>query len=230
MSTPDHLASEPPERDSTPGVVPDVAGEPGLGAAGIAALVLIVGAVVALLLVLVVFPIWDGMKARDGAWETYSELHSMSYEAGWKIDSEIRSVQASLDGDLSGLDSGLWSVGFDLGSLAYDVGAESRPRVQELEDAMGARRGELRQLRRSADARFEQLRDSVEARLGGLEEAADAALDDHWDNSSRRFSRDGWIVLGWFGALAAVLLGLSLVGLWMSWRDYRALARPAGGM
>ena len=244
MSAPEHIASERPEGESTLDPVPAVAGIPdttagalatrrmasGWGASGIACLLLLGVTAVALLLLLVVLPIRDGMKASDSAWETYSELHSMSYEAGWKIDSEIYSLQASLGGDLSALDSGLWSVGFDLGSFAYDVGPESRPRVQELEAAMDARRDELRQLQRSADARFDEFRDSVEARLGGLEEAADAALDDHWDDSSRRFSRNGRILMGWFLALVAVVLGLGLVELWVSWRDRRALAQPTEGM
>ena len=99
-------------------------------------------------------------------------------------------------------------MGFDLGSLAYDVGPESSPSVKELEAAVDARRDELRQLRRSADARLDQFRDNVKARLGGLEEAADAALDDHWDDSSQRFSRNWRILMGWFWALLAVVLGL----------------------
>lgn len=244
MSTPEHTDSTSPERSSVSNPAPDVTERPsegaaalatrrmasGWGAYGTACLLVLSVTAVALLLLLVVLPIRDGMKATDSAWQTYSELHSMSYEAGWKIDSEIYSVQASLDGDLSALESGLWSVGFDLGSLAYDVGPESRPSVQELEAAVDARRDELRQLRRSVDTRFDQFRDSVEARLGGVEEAADAALDDHWDDSSRRFSRNGRILMGWSGALIAVVLGLGLVELWMSWRDRRALAQPTEGM
>ena len=244
MSAPEHIASERLEGEPTPDPAAAVAGIPatgagalatgrtesGLGASGIACLLVLGVTAVALLLLLVVLPIRDGNKARDSAWQTYSELHSMSYEAGWRIDSEIYSAQGSLHGDLSALDSGLWSVGFDLGSLAYDVGPESRPGVQELEAAMDARRDELRQLQRSADARFDQLRESVEARLGGLEEAADAAMDDHWDDSSWRFSRDGRILMGWLGALVAVAVGRGAVGLWMSRRDRRAVAESAQGM
>lgn len=66
----------------------------GWGASGIACLLLLGVTAVALLLLLVVLPIRDGTKASDSAWETYSELRSMSYEAGWKIDSEMYSVQA----------------------------------------------------------------------------------------------------------------------------------------
>lgn len=201
------------------------------GSADVVLLVLIgAPAVVALVLLLVILPILDGRKAQDSAGETYSEMHSMSYTAGWETDGEIRSVQASLHSDLSSLDSGLWSVGFDLGSLAYDVEAESRPRVRELEDAVDARRAELRQIRHSADARFDELRDSVEARLSGFEDAADAALDDHWGESSRQFSRDTRIILGALGFMVVVGLVFGSAGLWLNWRDSRALARQAEGM
>lgn len=186
--------------------------------------------VVAFLLLLVVLPIWDGMKARDGDWETFSELHSVSSEAGWRIDSEISSVQASVDGELYSLDSGLWSLGSDAGSLAYDVGVDSRPRVREFKDAIDAHRDELRGVRRSVDARFDQLRDSVAARLGELEGATGAARDDDWDESSRRYDRDARIIEGWLWAIFAVLSASVLAGLWVSWRDYRASAKPAGGM
>ena len=186
--------------------------------------------VVAFLLLLVVLPIWDGMKARDGDWETFSELHSMSSAAGWRIDSEISSVQASVDGELYSLDSGLWSLGADAGSLAYDVGADSRSRVREFNDAIDAHRDELRGVRRSVDARFDQFRDSVAARLGELEDATGAARDDDWDASSRRYDRDARIIEGWLWAIFAVLSASVLAGLWVSWRDYRALAKPAGGM
>ena len=186
--------------------------------------------VVAFLLLLVVLPIWDGMKARDGDWETFSELHSMSSAAGWRIDSEISSVQASVDGELYSLDSGLWSLGSDAGSLAYDVGADSRPRVREFKDAIDAHRDELRGVRRSVDARFDQLRDSLAARLGELEDATGTARDDDWDESSRRYDRDARIIEGWLWAILAVLSASVLAGLWVSWRDYRALAKPAGGM
>ena len=91
----------------------------------------------AFLLLLVVLPIWDEMKARDGDGETFSELHSMSSAAVWKIDGEISSAQWSVDGELYSLDSGLWSLGSDAGSLAYDFGTDSRPRVREFNDAIG---------------------------------------------------------------------------------------------
>ena len=245
MSTPDHIASESPERNSALDPDPDVAGVPVMraqalaprgmvierGASDVAFLLLFGGpAVVALLLLLVILPIRDGMKARDSARETYGELHSVSYAAGWETDSEIYSVRASLDNDLYSLDSGLWSVGLDLGALAHDVGADSRPGIRELQDAIGARRDELHQLRRSVDARFAQLEDSAEARFGGLEGAADAALDGHWDESSRRSSRDTRIVMGALWVMVAVPLAFGLAGLWVSWRGHRALAQPAEGM
>lgn len=245
MSSPDQTGSRSPEPDPAGGSAPAAAdvqvarGEafaPRVtaferGSSGVV-LPLLVGLpiVVVLLLLVVILPIRDGRKAQDSARETYSELHSMSYTAGWETDSEIRSVQASLDGDLSSLDSGLWSVGLGLSSLTHDVGSESRPRVRELEDAVKARQDELRQIRRSADARFDELRDSVEARLGGLEDAADAALDDYWDESSRRFSRNSRIVMGALWSIFVVCLVLGLVGLWISWRDHRALASPAEGV
>lgn len=244
MSTPEHTDSEPSEHSSASNPVPDVSEGSGVGAealatrsmasgwgaAGIASLLWLGVTAVAILLVLVVFPIWDGMRAQNSARDNYLEFYSMSYEADWKIDGEIYSVQGSLDGDLYSLDSGLWSVGSDIGSLAYQVDAESRPGVQELEDAIDAHRDELRQLRRSADARFDQLRDSVEVRLGGLEDATRAALDDHWDESSRRFSRTVRIFMAWGATMVAVLLVLVLAELWTSWRDRRALARSSGGM
>ena len=236
MSAREHIASELPEGESPPDPAPAVAGIPdaragapatrrrasGWEASGIACLLLIGVSAVALLLLLVILPVWDAVQAGDSASETYSELRAMSYEAGWRIDSEIYSVQASLDGDLAALDSGLWSVGLDLGSLAYDVAPESRPSVQALEAAVEARRDELRQFRRSADTRFDQFRDSVEARLEGIEGAADAALDDHWDDSGRRSSRNGWVIIGWWGALVAVVLGLAVVELWACRSDRRA--------
>lgn len=186
--------------------------------------------VVAFLLLLVVLPIWDGMKARDGDWETFSELHSMSSAAVWSIDSEISSVQWSVDGELYALDSGLWSLGSDAGSLAYDVGADSGPIVREFKDAIDAHRDELRRVRRSVDARFDQLRDSVAVRLGELEDATDAARDDDWDESSRRYDRDARIIEAWLWSMLAVLLAAGLAGMWVSWREYRAQAKPAGGM
>ena len=244
MSTPDDIASESPEGNSAPDPDPDVAGSPVIrtealvprgtaseqGASDVAFLLLFGGpAVVALLLLLVVLPVRDGMKARDSAQETYGELRSMSYAARWETRSEIGSVRSSLDSDLSSLDSGLWSVGFDLGSLAHDVGADSRSRVRELEDAIDARRDELRQLRRSADAQFERLRDSVDARLGELEGAADSALDGHWDESSRRYSRNMRIVMAALGATTVVLLAFGLAGLWISRLSRRDLAQPVAG-
>ena len=192
--------------------------------------VITVLSVVVFLLLLVVLPIWDGMKARDGDWETFSELHSMSSAAGWKIDSEISTVQASVDGELYSLDSGLWSLGSDAGSFAYGVGADSRPRVREFKDAIDAHRYELRGARRSVDARFDQLRDSVTASLGELEDATGAAQDDDWDESSRRYDRDARIFEVWLWSILAVLLAFGLAGIWVSWREYRALAKPAGGM
>ena len=232
-----HTGPESPEQ--SPAAVPDSANArvavPGVqpperGSVGITSLLITVLTVVAGLLVLIVFPIWDGMKGRGGDWETFSELHSMSSAAAWKIDSEISSTQWSVDGELYSLDSGLWSLGSDVGSLAYDVGADSRPRVRELEDAIDARRAELRGLRRSADAQFDQLRDSVAARLGELEDATGAAQDDDRDVSSRKYDRDMRIIMGWLWSMLAVLLASGLVGLWVSWRDYRALAKSAGGM
>ena len=245
MSTPDHIASGSPERDTAVDSGPDVAGAPVVraealaprvmaserGASDVAFLLLLAApTVVAFLLLLVILPIRDGRRARDTARETYDDLYSMSYAAGWETDSEIYSVRASLDRDLSSLDSGLWSVGFDLGWLAHDVAADSRPRVRELEAAIDARRDELHQLRRSADARFAQLGDSVEARLGGLEDAAKAASDGHWDESRRRFSRDTRIMMGTLWVMVAVPLAFGLGLLWVCWRDGRALAQAAEGM
>ena len=245
MSTPDHIASEPPDQDSVPNPAPEVAGTSGVRAeapvvegtasqrgASDVVVVLLVGtpAVIALLLLVAVFPIRDGMKARDRAQETYGSIRSMSYAAGWEVDSEIYSVQASLESDLASLDSGLWSVGFDLGSLASDVGDGSRPAVRELDDAIGASRNELRQLRSSVGARFDQLRDGVEARLGGIEQAADAALDDEWGDSSRRFSGDTRIMLAWMWMLVSIPLVYGLVLLWAGWRESRTHAQPDGGM
>lgn len=245
MSTPDHVASAPPDQDSVSNPAPDVAATSGVRAEApvvegtasqrgdsdvIFVVLLGVPTVVALLLLLVIFPIWDGKKARVSARETFGELHSLSYTAGWEVDSEIYSAQASLESDLASVDSGLWSVGFNLGSLASDVGAESRPAVRELEGAIGASRNELRLLRSSVGARFDQLRDGVEARLGGIEQTADAALDDEWDDSSRRFSRDTRIVLGWMSMLVSVPLVYGLVLLWAGWRESRAVAQPDGGM
>ena len=237
MATGNDLASESPEHNPVPALESQITGAGSPGAPsyqravpdGAFLLALIGPPAVALLLLLVVLPIRDGTKARDSARETYGELHSMSYAAGWEARSEIGSVRSSLDSDLSSLDSGLWSVGSGLGPLAHDVGVDSRPRVRELEDAIDARRDELRQLRRSADAQFEQLQDSVEARFGELEGAADAALDGHWDESGRRFSRDTRIVLAALGATAAVLLAFWLAGLWISRLSRRDLAQPVAG-
>ena len=244
MSTTDGIASESPEDSRAPDPDPDVAGSPVIrtealvpqgmafehGGSDVAFLLLLGGpAVVALLLFLAVLPVRDGMKARDSAQQTYGELHSMSYAARWETDSEINSVRASLDSSLTSLDYGLWSVGLDLGSLAHDVGADSRSRVRELEDAIDAYNDEIRQLRRSADAQFERLQDSVDARLGELEGAADSALDGHWDESSRRYSRDMRIVTAALGATAVVLFAFGLAGLWISRLSRRDLAQPVAG-
>ena len=243
MSSPDQTGSRSPDPDPARGIadaagVQAARGEAPAGRATAfeqgsaeAVLPLLVGlaAILTLLLLWMILPIGDGSRPHDSAPETYSELRSMSYSAGWKTDSEIYSVQASLDRDLYSLDSGLWSVGLDLGSLAYDVGSESRPRVRELEDAVDAHRDELRQFRRSVDARFDELRDSVEARFGGIEDAADAALDDHWAESRRR-SRSLRTLLGpwWFLGISIVVA--VLVGWWAHWRESRALAQPAEGI
>lgn len=184
---------------------------------------------VVLLLVAVILPIWDGKKSWDSAGDTYSEFYSMSYAAGWETDSEIRSLKAALDSDLRSLDSGLWSVDSDLGSLALAVPADSRPRVRELESAIDAHRDELRRLQISTDDRFDQLRESVEVRLGELEDVAKAASDGHWDESSRRFSRDGRIILGTMWVVVAVVMALVLAGLWVAWLDRRARDQPAEG-
>ncbi len=244
MSSPDQTGSRSPEPNDARDPAPDVAEQSDRrgdalaprgtalerGSAEVVVVLLVaLPIVVVFLLLLVILPIRDGNKSDDSAWETYSELHSMSYGADWETDSEIRSVQASVDSGLSSLDSGLWPVSLDLGSLAYDVGSESRPRVRELEDAVDAHQDELRQFRRSVDARFDELRDSVEARLGGLEHATDGALDDHRDESSRRFDRDGRIVMGALWYILIVFLGIGLTGMWVSWRDHRALAQPAEG-
>jgi hypothetical protein len=244
MSSPDQTGSQSPEDNDSRSHAPDVAGVPAAwgeelaprgaalewGSAGVVLLLLIgLPIVVVFLLLLVILPIRDGKKSDESAWETYSELHSMSYRASWETDSEIYSVQASLDSGLSALDWGLWSVSLDLGSLAYDGGFETRPGARELEDAINAHQDELRQFRRSADARFDELRDSVAARLGGLEDATDGALDDHWDESSRRFDRDGRIVMGALWFIFFVCLATGLTGLWVSWHNCRALVQPAGG-
>ena len=236
MATGNDLTSESPEHNPVPALESQITGAGSPGAPsyqravpdGAYLLALVGPPAAALLLLLVVLPIRDGTKARDSAQETYGEFRSMSYAARWGTDSEIGSVRASLDSDLSSLDSGLWSVGSGLGSLAY-VGADSRPRVRELEDAIDARRDELRQLRRSADAQFEQLQDSVQARFGEFEGAADAALDRHWDESGRRFSRDMRIVMAALGATTAVLLAFWLAGLWISRLGRRDLAQPVAG-
>ena len=237
MATGNDLASESPEHNPVPALESQITGAGSPGAPsyqravpdGAYLLALVGPSAAALLLLLVVLPIRDGTKARDSARETYSGLHSMSYAAVWEVDSEIHAVQASLDGDLYSLDSGLWSLGLDASSLAYDVGTDTRPRVRELEKAVDARRDELRQIRRSADAQFEQLRDSVDARLTEIEDAADAALDKDWDESSRRFSRDTRIVMAALGATAAVLLAFWLAGLWISRLSRRDLAQPVAG-
>lgn len=235
--TTDQPHTSPESSEQAPAAVPDVwpsdRSSAGIGRLWVIATplgVIAVLTVVAFLLLLVVLPVWDGMKARDGDWETFSELHSMSSAEGWRIDSEISSVRTSVDGELYSLDSGLWSLGSDAGSLAYDVGADSRPRVWEFKDAIDAQRDELLGVRRSVDARFDELRDSVAARLGELEDATGAARDVDWDESSRRYDRDARIIEGWLWAIFVVLSASVLAGLWVSWRDYRALAKPAGGM
>lgn len=230
--------SESPERDpavsidSEPADAPAARAEPsGWDVAYAAFLVLLIAVpVVALMLLIVVLPIRDGMRDSDSAEETYRNLQSATYSTRWKIDGEIYEVRASLDSDLYSLDSALWSVGLDLGSLAYDLGADSRPRIREVEDAIDAHRDEVDQFRRSADARFARLQDSVDARLGGLEDLADGAVDAHWDEGTRRHSRNMRIAMGVLSGIVAVMFVVGMTGLWVSWRDYRALAKPAGGM
>ena len=211
---------EAPEHDPASAPGPRIAGEhparveaPERGASD-AALVLLVAApvAVALLLVLVILPFRDGMKARDSAEDTYFEFSSMSFSARWEAGGEIDSVRDGVRSGLSSLDSELWSVESGLGSLAFDGGTDSRSRIRELEDAIDAHRGELRRLESSADDRFKQLRRSVEAQFEGLEEAADAALDAHWDEAGQRFSRDGWIMVGATGVTAGILLVFGAVG------------------
>jgi hypothetical protein len=229
--------SGPPERDPTVGIdsktadAPATRAEPsGWDAAYTALLVLFIGtAVVAFVLLLVVLPIRDGKKDEDSARETYRNFQSLTYSARWRIDSEIRDVRWGLDSDLYSLDSALWSVGLDLGSLTYDLGADSRPRIRELEGQVDASRDEVDRLRLSAEAQFERLQDSVDARLGELEGVADSAVDSHWDESSRRFSRDGRIIMGALWAIAAGFLAVAIAGLWTSWRDGRAHTQPAAG-
>ena len=229
--------SGPPERDPTVGIDSETADAPatraepsGWGAAYTALLVLFLGtAVVAFVLLVVVLPIRDGKKDGDSARETYRNFQSLTYSARWRIDSEIRDVRWGLDSDLYSLDSALWSVGLDLGSLSYDLGADSRPRIRELEGQVDASRDEVDRLRLAADARFEQLQDSVDARLGELEGVADSAVDSHRDESSRRFSRDGRIIMGVLWGVAAVLFVMAMAGLWATWRDSRARTQPAAG-
>lgn len=229
--------SGPPERDPTIGIDSETADasatrvEPsGWDAAYLALLVLLIGpAVVAFVLLLVVLPIRDGKKDGDSARETYNNLQSLTYSARWRIDSEINEVRRGLASDLYSLDSALWSVGLDLGSLTYDLGADSRPRIRELEGQVDASRDEVDRLRLSADARFERLQDSVDARLGELEGVADSAVDSHWDESSRRFSRNARIAMGVLWGVAAALFVMAMAGLWATWRDSRARTQPAAG-
>lgn len=230
--------SESPERDPAVSIDSEPAAAPaartessGMGVACTVLPVLLIAApLVALVLLIVVLPIRDGMRDGDRAEETYRNFQAATYSARWGVDSEIYEVRASLDSDLYSLDSALWSVGLDLGSLAYDLGAESRPRVRAMEDEIDARRDEVDQLRRSADARFARLQDSVDARLGGLEDMADGAVDARWDESGRRYSRNIRIATGVLWGIAAVMFVVGMAALWLSWRDYRALAKPAGGM
>ena len=239
MTTPQTpmTGSGPPERDPTVGIDSETAGAPatraepsGWGAAYAALLVLLVGtAVVAFVLLLVVLPIRDGKKDGDSARETYSNLQSLTYSARWRTGSEINDVRWGLDGDLYSLDAALWSVGFDLGSLSSSLGADLRPRIRELQGQVDASRDEVDRLRLSADARFERLQDSVDARLGELEGVADSAVDSHWDESSRRFSRDGRIIMGVLWGVAAVLFVMAMAGLWAIWRDSRSRTQPAAG-
>ena len=229
--------SGPPERDPTIGIDSETAdasatrAEPsGWDAAYLALLVLLIGpAVVAFVLLLIVLPIRDGKKDGDSARETYNNLQSLTYSARWRIDSEINEVRRGLASDLYSLDSALWSVGLDLGSLTYDLGADSRPRIRELEGQVDASRDEVDRLRLSADARFERLQDSVDARLGELEGVADGAMDAHWDESSRRFSRNMRIVTGTLWVIGASFFAMAIAGLWASWRDSRARTQPAAG-
>ncbi len=229
--------SGPPERDPTIGIdsetadAPAIRAEPsGWDAAYLALLVLLIGpAVVAFVLLLVVLPIRDGKKDGDSARETYSNLQSLTYSARWRIDSEINEVRRGLASDLYSLDSALWSVGLDLGSLTYDLGADSRPRIRELEGQVDASRDEVDRLRLSADARFERLQDSVDARLGELEGVVDSAVDSQWDESTRRFSRNMRIVTGTLWVIGASFFAMAIAGLWASWRDSRARTQPAAG-
>ena len=230
--------SESSERDPTASIGSEPADAPaartessGMGVAYTVLPVLLIAVpVVALVLLIVVLPIRDGMRDGDRAEETYRNFQSATYSARWGIDSEIYEVRASLDSDLYSLDSALWSVSLDLGSLAYDLGAESRPRIRAMEDQIDARRDEVDQLRRSADARFAWLQDSVDARLGGLEDMADGAVDAHWDEGTRRHSRNMRIAMGVLWGIFVAMFVVAMTGLWVSWRDYRAFAKPAGGM
>ena len=126
---------------------------------------------------------------------------------------------------------GLWSVGFDLGSFAYDVGPESRARVQELEAAVDARRDELRELQRSADAPVRRVQGQ---RRGEARWAGGKRLTLRWMTigTTRAGGSPATGGSSWGGswALVAVVLGLGLVELWVSWRDRRALAQPTEGM
>ncbi len=214
----------------TAGALAARAEQSGWGALHTAFLMLLIAPpVVALVLVMIVLPIRDGKRDGDSARETYSNLQSLTYSARWRTDSEIRDVRWNLNSDLYSLDSALWSVGLDLGSLTYDLGADSRPKIRELEGQVEASRDEVDRLRLSADARFERLQDSVDARLGELEGVADGAMDAHWDESSRRFSRDMRIVTGTLWVIGATFFAMAIAGLWASWRDSRARTQPAAG-
>ena len=220
--------------DPTASIDSGIAGAPaarakpsGQSAVYIVLLVLLVAALLGFfVLIMVVLPIRDGKRDRASAEETYTSLQSATYSARWRTDSEIGEVGRSLDSDLYSLDAALWSAGFDLGSLSSSLGADFRPRVRELMDEIDARRDEVDQLRRSAEARFERLQDSVDARLGELEDMADGAVDAHWDEGSRRFSRNMRIVIGALWVIAAGFLVVAIAGLWASWREYRARSQP----
>lgn len=202
----------------------------GWGASHTAFLMLLIAPpMVALVLVMIVLSIRDGKRDGDSARETYSNLQSLTYSARWRTDSEIRDVRWDLDSDLYSLDAALWSVGLDLGSLSSSLGADFRPSVRELEGQVDASRDEVDQLRRSVDARFARLQDSVDARLGELEDITDGAMDAHWDESSRRFSRDMRIFMGALWVIAAGFLAVAIAGLWASWRDSRTRTQPAAG-
>lgn len=223
--------------DPTASIDSGIAGAPaaraepsGQGAAYTVLPVLLVAALLGfLVLIMVVLPIRDGRKDRASAEETYTSLQSATYSARWRTGSEINDVRWGLDSDLYSLDAALWSVGLDLGSLSSSLGADFRPRVRELEGQVDASRDEVDQLQRSVDARFARLQDSVDARLGELEDIADSAVDSHWDESSRRFSRNMRIVIGTLWVIGVGFFAMAIAGSWAAWRDSRARTQPAAG-